>query len=59
MISQEIINKMGVMRGMSTFPNDNVKISERRRDRRHGGGCLRRLISRRLSVSTRATSINL
>ena len=29
MISQEIINRMGVMRGTSTFPNDNRKISGR------------------------------
>ena len=30
MISQEIINRMGVTRGTSTFLNDNGKISGRR-----------------------------
>ena len=42
MINQEIINRMGVTRGMSTFPNGNGKISGRRQDRRRGGGCYRR-----------------
>ena len=32
----------GVMRGTSTFPNDNEKISGRRQDQRRGGGCHRR-----------------
>ena len=41
MISQEIINRMGVKRRTSTFPNDNGKISWRRQDRCHGGGCHR------------------
>ena len=59
MISQEIINRMGVTRGMSTFPNDNGKINGRRKDLRRGGGCYRRRVSRRPDVSTRATSINL
>ena len=30
MINQEIINRMGVTRGMSTFSNGNGKISGRR-----------------------------
>ena len=42
MISQEIINKIGVTRGTSTFLNDNGKISWRRQDRRRGGGHHRR-----------------
>ena len=29
MISQEIINRMGVTRGTTTFSNDNGKISQR------------------------------
>ena len=55
MISQEIINRMGVMRGTSTFPNDNKKISDRRQDWLCGGGCH----SRRPGVNMRATNINL
>ena len=42
MINQEIINRMRVTRGMSTFPNDNGKISGRRQDRHHGGEYHRR-----------------
>ena len=42
MISKEIINRMGVTRGTSTFSNGNGKISRRRQDRHHGGGCHRR-----------------
>ena len=37
MISREIINRMGVTRGTSTFPNGNGKISRRWSDRRCGG----------------------
>ena len=59
MMSQEIINRMGVMRGTSTFLNDNGKINERRQDQRCGGGCHRRLVSRRFDVGMRVTSINL
>ena len=40
MISQEIINRMWVTRGMSTFPNGNGKISGRRQDQRCGGGAI-------------------
>ena len=42
MINQEIINRMGVTRGMSTFPNDNRKISVIRQDQCRGGGRHRR-----------------
>ena len=42
MINQEIINRMGVTRRMSTFPNGNGKISGRRQDQSCGGGCHRR-----------------
>ena len=43
MISQEIINRMGVMRRTSTFLNGNGKNSERRQDRRCRGGCHREM----------------
>ena len=39
MISQEIINRMRVMKGTSTFPNGNRKINGQ--DRCRGGGCHR------------------
>ena len=42
MISQEIKNWMGVMRGMSTFPNGNGKIDGRRQDQCRGEGHHRR-----------------
>ena len=42
MISQEIINRIGVTRGKSPFSNGNGKISERRQNRHRGGGCHRR-----------------
>ena len=42
MISHEIINRIGVTRGTSTFTNDNGKIGGRQHDRRRGGGCHRR-----------------
>ena len=42
MISQEIIIRMEVKRGTSTFPNGNGKISARRQDRHCGGGHHRR-----------------
>ena len=59
MISQEIINRMGVTRGMNTFPNDNGKINRRQQDRCREGGCHRRWANQRPGVNTRATSINL
>ena len=42
MISQEIINRMEVTRGTSTFLNGNGNISGRQQDRSHGGGRHRR-----------------
>ena len=39
MISQEIINRMRVTRGTSTFLNGNGKVSGRRQDWCRGGGC--------------------
>ena len=42
MIRQESINRMGIMRGTSTFSNGNGRIDCGQQDRRHGGGRHRR-----------------